>query len=141
MVCLFIKIEKVKNELAQYEVIPEDWGGDVQFVHVSAKSGEGVDALLDSILLQSEVLELKANADKLAYGHVVEAKIDTGRGPVATVLVQDGTLRNGDAVVCGIHFGKIRACWTTTGSRWNPPVLPYQSKSWVCPACLWPVMK
>jgi translation initiation factor IF-2 len=101
--------DKVKRELAENGLTPEDWGGDTIFVHVSAKEDQGIDELLEMISLQSEVLELKANAEKLAYGHVVEAKIDSGRGPVATVLVQDGTLRNGDPVVCGIHFGKIRA--------------------------------
>jgi translation initiation factor IF-2 len=101
--------ERVKRELAENGLTPEDWGGDTIFVHVSAKEQQGIDELLEMISLQSEVLELKANADKLAYGHVVEAKIDSGRGPVATVLVQDGTLRAGDPVVCGIHFGKIRA--------------------------------
>jgi len=101
--------ERVKRELAENGLTPEDWGGDTIFIQVSAKQEQGIDELLEMISLQSEVLELRANADKLAYGHVVEAKIDTGRGPVATVLVQDGTLRNGDAVVCGIHFGKIRA--------------------------------
>ena len=101
--------DRVKRELAENGLTPEDWGGDTIFVHVSAKERQGIDELLEMISLQAEVLELKANADKLAYGHVVEAKIDSGRGPVATVLVQDGTLQNGDAVVCGIHFGKIRA--------------------------------
>ncbi len=101
--------DRVKRELAENGLTPEDWGGDTIFVHVSAKERQGIDDLLEMISLQAEVLELRANADKLAYGHVVEAKIDSGRGPVATVLVQDGTLRNGDPVVCGIHFGKIRA--------------------------------
>ena len=101
--------ERVKRELSENGLTPEDWGGDTIFVHVSAKEQQGIDELLEMISLQAEVLELTANADKLAVGHVVEAKIDTGRGPVATVLVREGTLRNGDAVVCGIHFGKIRA--------------------------------
>jgi translation initiation factor IF-2 len=101
--------DRVMRELAENGLTPEDWGGDTIFVQVSAKERQGIDELLEMISLQAEVLELKANADKLAYGHVVEAKIDSGRGPVATVLVQDGTLRNGDAVVCGIHAGKIRA--------------------------------
>ena len=101
--------ERVKRELAENGLTPEDWGGDTIFIQVSAKQEQGIDELLEMISLQSEVLELKANPDKLAFGHVVEAKIDTGRGPVATVLVQDGTLRSGDSVVCGIHFGKIRA--------------------------------
>jgi len=101
--------DRVKRELAENGLTPEDWGGDTIFVHVSAKEQQGIDELLEMISLQAEVLELKANAEKLACGHVVEAKIDSGRGPVATVLVQDGTLRNGDPVVCGIHFGKVRA--------------------------------
>ncbi|MGD9137782.1 MAG: translation initiation factor IF-2 [Desulfobacterales bacterium] len=101
--------ERVKRELAENGLTPEDWGGETIFTHVSAKQEQGIDELLELISLQSELLELKANPDKLAFGHVVEAKIDTGRGPVATVLVQDGTLRNGDPVVCGVHFGKIRA--------------------------------
>ena len=101
--------ERVKRELAENGLTPEDWGGETIFTQVSAKQEQGIDELLEMISLQSEVLELKANPDKLAFGHVVEAKIDTGRGPVATVLVQDGTLRNGDPVVCGVHFGKIRA--------------------------------
>ena len=101
--------ERVKRELSENGLTPEDWGGDTIFVHVSAKEQQGIEELLEMISLQAEVLELTANADKLAFGHVVEAKIDTGRGPVATILVQEGTLRNGDAVVCGIHFGKIRA--------------------------------
>ena len=109
--------ERVKRELAENGLTPEDWGGDTIFVQVSAKQEQGIDELLEMISLQSEVLELKANANKLAYGHVVEAKIDTGRGPVATVLVQDGTLRNGDPVVCGIHFGKIRAMLDDKGAQ------------------------
>jgi len=102
-------VERVNRELAENGLTPEDWGGDTIFVHVSAKQQQGIDELLEMISLQAELLELKANADKPAFGHVVEAKIDSGRGPVATVLVQNGTLRSGDPVVCGIHFGKIRA--------------------------------
>ena len=109
--------DRVKRELAESGLTPEDWGGDTIFVHVSAKEQQGIDDLLEMISLQAEVLELKANAEKLAYGHVVEAKIDSGRGPVATVLVQDGTLRNGDPVVCGIHFGKIRAMLDDRGNQ------------------------
>ncbi len=109
--------DRVKRELAENGLTPEDWGGDTIFVNVSAKENVGIDELLEMISLQSEVLELKANADKLAYGHVVEAQIDSGRGPVATVLVQDGTLRNGDALVCGIHFGKVRALLDDRGSQ------------------------
>jgi translation initiation factor IF-2 len=101
--------DRVKTELSQHDVIPEDWGGDVQFVHVSAKTGLGIDELLDSVLLQSEVLELTAVVDKMANGVVVESKLDKGRGPVATVLVQDGTLNQGDIVLCGLEYGRVRA--------------------------------
>ncbi len=101
--------DRVKTELSQHEVIPEDWGGDVQFVHVSAKTGLGIDELLDSVLLQSEVLELTAVVDKMANGVVVESKLDKGRGPVATVLVQEGTLNQGDIVLCGLEYGRVRA--------------------------------
>jgi translation initiation factor IF-2 len=109
-------IDRVKRELAENGLTPEDWGGDTIFVHVSAKQRVGIDSLLEMILLQAEVLELKANADKKAFGHVVEAKIDSGRGPVATVLVREGTLRTGDPVVCGIHYGKIRAMLNDRGT-------------------------
>jgi len=101
--------DRVKTELSQHDVIPEDWGGDVQFCHVSAKTGLGIDELLDSILLQSEVLELTAVVDKMANGVVVESKLDKGRGPVATVLVQEGTLKQGDIVLCGLEYGRVRA--------------------------------
>ena len=100
--------DRVQRELSEHGLVPEDWGGDAIFVKVSAKQKTGIDELLEMILLQAEILELKANPDKLASGHVVEAKLDSGRGPVATVLVQDGTLRAGDSVVCGMHYGKIR---------------------------------
>jgi translation initiation factor IF-2 len=108
--------DRVKRELAEQGLTPEDWGGDTIFVHVSAKKQQGIDDLLEMILLQAEVLELKANAEKKAFGHVVEAKIDSGRGPVATVLVREGTLRTGDPVVCGIHYGKIRAMLNDLGN-------------------------
>ncbi len=101
--------ERVYRELSEIGLNPEDWGGDTIFVKVSAKQNTGIDELLEMILLQSEVPELKANPDKLARGYVVESKIDSGRGAVATVLVQEGTLHTGDAVVCGIHHGKVRA--------------------------------
>jgi translation initiation factor IF-2 len=101
--------DRVKRSLIERGLTPEEWGGDTIFVNVSAKQNTGIDQLLEMILLQAEVMELRANPDKLARGHVVEAKIDAGRGPVATVLVSEGTLRNGDAVVCGVHSGKIRA--------------------------------
>jgi len=100
--------DRVQRELSEHGLVPEAWGGDAIFVQVSAKKNTGISDLLEMILLQAEILELKANPDKLASGHVVEAKLDSGRGPVATVLVQDGTLRAGDSVVCGMHYGKIR---------------------------------
>ena len=101
--------DKVKRELSDYGLMPEDWGGDTIFTHVSAKMKQGIDDLLEMILLQSEVMELKANPNKHARGHVVEAKIDSGRGAVATVLIQEGTLHKGDPIVCGVHSGKVRA--------------------------------
>jgi translation initiation factor IF-2 len=101
--------EKVKQELLQHGVVPEDLGGDVPFVPVSAKTGEGVDALLENVLLQAEVLELKAPLEAPAKGVVIEARLDKGRGPVATVLVQSGTLRRGDVVLTGAVYGRIRA--------------------------------
>jgi len=107
--------DRVKNELSQENVIPEDWGGDVQFIPVSAKTGDGIDALLDAILLESEVLELKAIATGPATGVIVESRLDKGRGPVATVLVQSGTLNKGDIVLAGHEFGRVRAVLDETG--------------------------
>ncbi len=107
--------ERVQRELSENGLVPEDWGGDTIFVSVSAKQNQGIDTLLEMILLQSEMLELNANAEKLARGHVVEAKLDAGRGPVATVLVQEGTLHAGDSVVCGMHYGKVRALLNDRG--------------------------
>ena len=101
--------DRVKSELSQHDVLSEEWGGEVQFCHVSAKTGLGIDDLLDSILLQSEVLELTAVVDKMASGVVVESKLDKGRGPVATILVQEGTLKQGDIVLCGLEYGRVRA--------------------------------
>ncbi|MEM5505818.1 translation initiation factor IF-2 [Shewanella frigidimarina] len=101
--------ERVKSELSQHGIMSDDWGGDNMFVHVSAKTGMGVDELLEGILLQSEVLELKAVRDGMAAGVVIESQLDKGRGPVATILVQEGTLRQGDIVLCGLEYGKIRA--------------------------------
>ena len=108
-------IDRVYRELAEQGLSPEEWGGDTIFVKVSAKQNIGIDELLDMILLQSEVLELKADPDKRAYGHVVESKIDPGRGAIATVLVQEGTLHTGDAVVCGVYSGKVRAMLNDRG--------------------------
>jgi len=101
--------ERVKNELVAESVVPEEFGGDSPFVPVSAKTGAGIDALLEQVLLQAEVLELKAPADAMARGLVIEAQLDKGRGPVATVLVQSGTLRRGDIVLAGASFGRVRA--------------------------------
>jgi translation initiation factor IF-2 len=101
-------VDKVYSELADYDLMPEEWGGSTMFAKMSAKQGIGVDNLLEMILLQAEVMELKANPNKSATGTVVEAKLDKGRGPVATLLVQNGTLRTGDMVVCGTCYGRIR---------------------------------
>jgi translation initiation factor IF-2 len=109
--------DKVMRQLAELELVPEDWGGDTITVKVSAKQKTGIDDLLEMILLQSEMLELKANPDKKATGHVVEAKLDSGRGPVATILIKDGTLKVGDPVVCGVHFGKLRALLNDVGQQ------------------------
>lgn len=109
--------DKVKRELAELELIPEEWGGQTIFAQVSAKTGEGVDDLMELILLQAEVLELKANPSKLARGSVVEAKLDKSKGPAATVLIKTGTLRPGSFFVCGEHFGKVRAMLNSRGKR------------------------
>lgn len=108
-------LERVKSELAAEEVVPEDWGGNEIFVPVSAISGEGIDTLLESILLQAEVLELKASPERRARGVVVESSLDKGRGPVATILVQDGTLKQGDMVLAGQQFGRVRAMFNELG--------------------------
>jgi len=107
--------DRVKQELVKHEVIPEDWGGDTQFVHVSAKTGEGIDKLLDAILLQAEVMELVAPVEETARGVVLESRLEKGRGPVATVLVKSGTLRKGDVVLSGSEFGRVRALFDETG--------------------------
>jgi translation initiation factor IF-2 len=102
-------IERLKSELVAEQVVPEDFGGDSPFVPVSAKTGQGIDTLLEQVLLQAEVLELKAPKDSMAKGLVIEAQLDKGRGPVATVLVQSGTLKRGDVVLAGSSFGRVRA--------------------------------
>lgn len=107
--------ERVKNELSAKEVIPEDWGGDTQFVNVSALTGDGVDALLDAVLLQSELLELTAPRDVPAQGIVIESRLDKGRGSVASILVQSGTLRQGDIVLAGLQYGRVRAMLDENG--------------------------
>ncbi|MCD7836853.1 MAG: translation initiation factor IF-2, partial [Lachnospiraceae bacterium] len=110
-------IDRVKQELAEYELIPEDWGGSTVFAPVSAKSGEGIDQLLEMILLSADILELKANPSRRARGLVIEAELDKGRGPVATVLVQKGTLRVGDFISAGASHGKVRAMIDDKGRR------------------------
>ena len=109
--------DRIKNELASMEVIPEEWGGDVQFVPVSAHTGEGIDSLLEALLLQAEILELEAVEDAPAKGVVVESSLERGRGSVATVLVQNGTLNQGDMVVAGAWFGKVRAMTDEAGKQ------------------------
>jgi translation initiation factor IF-2 len=107
--------ERIKQELVAQEVVPENWGGDTMFVEVSAKTGKGIDALLESVLLQAEVLELKATRDTPAKGLVIESRLDKGRGPVATILVQTGTLKRGDVLLAGAVFGRVRAMFDEAG--------------------------
>lgn len=107
--------ERIRQELVAHEVVPEDWGGDTMFIEVSAKTGQGIDSLLESILLQAEVLELKAVKRSHAKGVVIESRLDKGRGPVATILVQSGTLKKGDVILAGAVFGKVRAMFDENG--------------------------
>lgn len=121
-------LERVKRGLAEHGLVAEDWGGDTVFVPVSAKTHEGIPSLLEMLLLQADILDLKANPQKLARGTIIEAKLDRGRGPVATVLVQEGTLRVGDAFVCGVFHGKVRAMIDDRGRKVEaaPPALPVE---------------
>jgi translation initiation factor IF-2 len=121
-------LERVKRGLSEYGLVSEDWGGDTVFAPVSAKTQEGIPHLLEMLLLQSDILELKANPNKLARGTIIEAKLDRGRGPVATVLVQEGTLRVGDAFVCGVFYGKVRAMIDDRGHKVDeaPPAFPVE---------------
>jgi translation initiation factor IF-2 len=112
-----VDVDRVKNELAAMEVIPEDWGGETQFIEVSALTGQGVDQLLEAILLQAELLELKAYTDVPGQGVVIESRLDKGRGPVASVLVQNGTLKTGDTVLAGYEYGRVRALIDETGKN------------------------
>ena len=108
-------LDRVRTELSKEEVIPEDWGGEDIFVNVSAKTGEGVNDLLEAILLQAEVMELTANPDMMARGVVVESSLDKGRGPIATLLIQQGTLKRGDMVLAGQEYGRVRAMFNESG--------------------------
>jgi translation initiation factor IF-2 len=120
--------DNVKQGLVKLEVVPEEWGGDVQFVPVSAKTGMGIDALLDAISVQAEVMELRAVYDARATGVVIESALDKGRGPVATVLVQQGTLKKGDYLVCGVQYGRVRALFDENGKQVDEaaPSIPVQ---------------
>jgi translation initiation factor IF-2 len=121
-------LDRVKNDLAKEEVIPEDWGGDYQFVGVSSVTGEGIDTLLDAILVQAEILELTAPIDADARGTVVESSLEKGRGPVATVLVRSGTLKQGDVILTGPFFGRVRAMFDEAGKpvKSAGPSIPVQ---------------
>ncbi|MEO6968948.1 MAG: translation initiation factor IF-2 [Rhodanobacteraceae bacterium] len=120
--------DNVRQGLVQHEVVPEEWGGDTQFVPVSAKTGDGIDALLDAINVQAEVMELQAPAEGRAAGVVIESSLDKGRGPVVTVLVQQGLLVRGDFVVCGVEYGRVRALFDETGQQVQSagPSIPVQ---------------
>lgn len=110
-------LDRVKQQLSEYELLAEDWGGDTIMVPVSAKTGAGIKDLLEAVLLVTEIKELKANPEKQAVGTVIEAKLDKGRGPVATVLIKNGTLSIGDSVIAGTVVGKIRAMFDDKGRR------------------------
>jgi translation initiation factor IF-2 len=120
--------DRVRNDLGKQNVIPEAWGGDVMFVNVSAKTGEGIDSLLESVLLQAEVLDLKSPTAGLAVGVVLESSIEKGRGPVATVLVKRGTLKTGDPIIAGQEFGRVRALFDALGKQVQQagPAVPVQ---------------
>lgn len=120
--------DRIRNELSQHGVISEEWGGDTQFVHVSAKTGEGMEDLLEAIQLASEVLELTAVPSAPGKGVVVESRLDKGRGPVATVLVQNGTLKKGDIVLAGLHYGRVRALTNELGQQVDTagPAMPVE---------------
>jgi translation initiation factor IF-2 len=110
-------IDRVKRELAENGLIPEEWGGDVAMVGISAKERIGIDELMEMVLLQAEIMELRASANKPARGRVIEAKLDKGRGPVATILIQEGTLKTGDVYVCGVHSGRVRNIFDDVGQK------------------------
>src|SRR5690606_13603143 len=120
--------DKVKQGLMEFNLLPEDWGGDTQYVHVSAHTGEGIDNLLESIGLQAEIMELRENPKGAAEGVVIESKVEIGRGPVATILVQKGTLNKGDAIVVGETHGRARSLMDFSGKMLNAagPSAPVQ---------------
>ncbi|KAA6187890.1 translation initiation factor IF-2 [Thiohalocapsa marina] len=120
--------DRVMQELTQHEIVPEEWGGETMLVKVSAKTGDGIDDLLDAVLLQAEVLELSAPVDSAAHGTIVESSVEKGRGPVATVLVQSGTLRLGDTIVSGCEYGRVRAMFDEAGRavKQAGPSIPVQ---------------
>lgn len=120
--------QRVRTQLSEYGIIPEEWGGQNIFVDISAKKGIGIENLLEMIILQAEIMELKANPNRPARGTIIESRLDRGRGPVATVIVQNGTLRVGDAFVAGVTYGKVRALIDDTGKRINeaPPSTPVE---------------
>ncbi len=120
--------DRVKNELSTHGVIPEDWGGEHQFVHVSAKTGEGIQDLLDAIILQSELLELTAKVDCPAEGVVIEARLDRGRGPIASILVRSGTLKRGDILLAGEYYGRVRSMMNENGTNMDEagPAIPVE---------------
>ena len=123
-----LDMDRIKNELVQHGVVPEEWGGDTMLMPVSAKTGDGVDELLDAILLQAEVLELKSIIDCPASGLVIESRLDKGRGPVATILVQNGTLKKGDVIITGSHYGRVRMMHDERGENVESagPSIPVQ---------------
>jgi translation initiation factor IF-2 len=127
--------ERVKQQLADRSLLAEDWGGDIVMVPVSAKTGQNLDLLLEMILLVADIQDLKASPNRPALGTVLEAKLDKGRGPVATMLVRNGTLRVGDFFICGALFSKVRAMFEIAETRSRKPSLPCRSKSLASKAC------
>ena len=109
--------ERIKQQLTEYELVPEEWGGETIICPISAKTGMGVDSLLEMVLLTAEMQELRANPDRSAHGAVIEARLDKGRGPVATLLVQNGTLHQGDVIIAGTAVGRVRAMTNARGQK------------------------
>ena len=122
--------EKIRRELSKHQLVSEEWGGKTIFVDVSAKKGTNIDKLLEMLLLEAEVMELKANPDRSALGVVVEAKIDPRRGVAATLLIQKGTLKPTDIVVAGVTYGRVRALLDDQGTGSNTPAPRLPSKCW-----------